>query len=204
MEYGTAGRQTRRGYWADFFELSFLYLLIAHLGWVFEKVGRYILYDSVADRGFLSMPFCPIYATCVIGAYILFGTPKEVRILGIRVRCPKFLSAAIYFVCCVLFASLVELLVGGVFFGAAGIRLWDYGERVMNLGGHICLSYSLLWGALMTLFMLIFWQGARNIARRIPQKKLVGLCLSVYSLMLADFIFNLFYLYRTGSHFNLM
>ena len=36
------------------------------------------------------------------------------------------------------------------------------------------------------------------------RRKLVGLCLSVYSLMLADFIFNMFYLYRTGSHFNLM
>ena len=49
------------------FGMTLLFVLISFGGWCFEKVGRYFLYGSLGDRGFLSLPLCPIYGTCVLG-----------------------------------------------------------------------------------------------------------------------------------------
>ncbi len=44
--------------------------------------------------------------------------------------------------------TTVELLTGLVVNRALGWAVWDYGALPMNLGGQICLRYSLYWLAL--------------------------------------------------------
>ena len=185
-------------------ELSAVYLVISLLGWIFEKVGRYLLYNSLSDRGFLSMPLCPIYATGVMSVYILFGTPTRLRILGRRVKCPRGVSVLIYFLLSAFAASAAEFVVALFFDKAFGIRLWDYSGRVMNIFGYVCLPYSLLWGALITLFMMSVWRGLLYLVRKADVKKLSIATTVIYIAIAFDMAFNVLYLLKNGSHFKFL
>lgn len=186
------------------FELAAVYILVAHLGWLFEKLGRFIVYNSLADRGFLSLPLCPIYGTSVLLIYLLFGTPDRMRVLTRRTRVGKIKGIAIYFFASFLLASVVELCIGAFFGEVVGHPLWNYSERFLNIFGYVCLSYSLMWGALMTLFMLFVWRHLDFAVRSLRERSLLLFCKVVYSLVAADFVFNVIYLCVSGSHFDFL
>ena len=196
---GSKVKKARRIY-----ELAAIYLFIAHVGWIFEKLGRLIVYKSLADRGFLSLPLCPIYATAAVGAYLLFGTPSHMRILGKRIRGGRIKGVLLYFAASFILASSIELCIGAFFGEIVGLPLWNYSERAFNLFGYVCLAYSFLWGALMTLFMLTMWLRLELAVRRIGSKTLFRFCLCSYILIAADLAFNVIYMAMSGSHFEFL
>ena len=204
MNRAQESRCTGRGTPRRVYELAASYIFIAFIGWVFEKVGRYFVYGSISDRGFLSLPLCPIYATSVIGVYLLFGTPKRLRLLAKRIDAGVLKGTALYFLFSAVAASAVELCVGVFFESAFGLRLWDYSERAFDVFGHVCLSYSLLWGGILTAFMFTVWKKLESAVKSIPQKKLTVGVFVIYGAVLADFIFNIFYLCIVGSHFKFL
>ena len=57
-------------------ECTIIFAAVSFLGWCFEKVGRLIVYGGIGDRGFLSLPVCPIYGYTVLLVFFLAGTPR--------------------------------------------------------------------------------------------------------------------------------
>lgn len=56
--------------------------------------------------------------------------------------------------------TTVELLFGCIFNLGLHMRVWDYSREWLNLGGQICLRYSLIWFALSApLMRLADWLG---------------------------------------------
>lgn len=158
--------------------LTVICVFISFIGWCFEKAGRYIAYQDTADRGFLTLPLCPIYGISVVAIFLLCGTPKHIRgIVGNKIRKTKpwqkmignktWRKYAFYFLFVTLTSTLAELAVG-LIFKAFGITLWDYSDRAFNLFGVICLSFSLMWGVLITAFMALGWKPLYDLAHRIP------------------------------------
>ena len=190
---------------------ALLVFFISFAGWCFEKIGRYIVYNSITDRGFLSLPLCPIYGFSVLLIYLSLGSPVSPAI-GVnrggesRGSCLIFgvLNFIIYFFLAVLLTSAIELVTGVFFEEVIGITLWNYEDRFMDLLGYICPGYSLLWGGLISLFMLLVWTPLCRAAKKINfsvARVLGALCLF---LMTGDFVFNLIYILKTGSHFNFL
>ena len=190
---------------------SLLFFLISFVGWCFEKVARYIVYNSVTDRGFLTMPLCPIYGFSILMIYFLIGSPKS-PIIGVEYETDGrwervfsfIINFLIYFIFAAAVTSAVELVTGMFFKEVMGVTLWNYQDRFMNLWGYICLGYSMLWGGLISLFMLFCWESICRAVRKIrigTVRVLGALCLT---LMMSDFIFNLIYLFKVGSHFNFL
>ena len=54
-----------------------LLMFLSFLGWALETVYMRIATGKWVDRGFMTMPFCPIYGCSVILVYFLIGTPTE-------------------------------------------------------------------------------------------------------------------------------
>lgn len=188
-----------------------LFFTISFLGWCFEKAGRYIVYNSVTDRGFLTLPICPIYASSILIIYFLVGSPRNMRI-GVypsgegkaeKVRC-LFLNVILYFLFSVFISTAVELSVGVFFNEVLGVSLWNYENLPLNLGGYISLGYCVLWGALITLFMLFIWEPLHGLFGRIDGRVLFAVNGFFCFLMTADFIFNIIYIIKTGEHFNFL
>ena len=186
------------------YELSAIYMLIAHFGWIFEKLGRFIVYNSLSDRGFLSLPFCPIYGTAVLGSYLVLGTPQKMRIFTRPLRLGTINGVALYFLISFILASVIELCIGACFGEVIGFHLWNYSERAFNIFGYVCLSYSLLWGALLTIFMLLLWRRVDLMIGKLSESVLYGFCNTVYILVFADLLFNVIYLSLRGTHFEFL
>lgn len=91
------------------------------------KTGRFI------NRGFLNGPLCPIYGFGALGViYFLTDIGKTNKL--------------ILFFGSVFIATALEL-VGGFLLEKIFHKKWgDYSEMRFNLGGYICLEFSILWG----------------------------------------------------------
>jgi len=190
----------RRELTLELSELFVLTALISFGGWVFEKIGGFIMYGSFSDRGFLTLPFCPIYGASILGIYLLVGTPRSPRGAGKRLflnnegkrKKGKVYTYAVYFLIAALIPTAAELAVGGIF-KLAGYPLWDYSHRPLNLFGVICLYYSLLWGILITVFMTFLWDRLYRAIQKLPHKLLYSVTFMTALLLCADFLATAMY-----------
>lgn len=188
---------------------TWIFVLISAFGWCFEKIGRYLVYHSTADRGFLTLPVCPIYGTCILLIGFLLGSPSRPSPVLDRAftplkRLPRPLSFVIrlilYFFGATALSTLIEGAVG-LIFQAAGIPLWNYTERVGNIAGVICPSFSLLWGTLITLVMSLIWDPLCRLVNRIPLRPLRIVAVFCIITLLCDFLFNCLFVLITGTRF---
>ena len=91
------------------------------------------------NRGFLNGPVCPIYG---FGAAIIFLCLEPLK-----------QNLLLLFLGSVLLTSLLELAAGFVLEKLFHQRWWDYSDEPFNLGGYICLRFSIAWG-LIGLFVV--------------------------------------------------
>ena len=108
------------------------FLIYSCLGWCLEVVYAAATTGQLVNRGFLNGPVCPIYGFGMI-LVLFFLTPLEDSLLLL------YLGG-------VLLPSALELVGGWVLYKLYRTRWWDYSDRPFNIGGYICLEFSLLWG----------------------------------------------------------
>ena len=69
--------------------LYLVFIFVSFIGFVYETLLAIILRFNDLDRGFLSLPLCPIYGIGVILTYLIFGTPNKIRIFSYRILTNK-------------------------------------------------------------------------------------------------------------------
>lgn len=134
-------------------ELILWWLVIyAFLGWCVEVIYATVSRGIFVNRGFLSGPYCPIYG---------FGALLVLWVTG-----PVADNLAALFAVAVLLTSALELAAGWLMEVFFKQRWWDYSDYPFNIGGYICLEFSLIWG-LACVFMVKIIQPI--IAKMTPQ-----------------------------------
>ena len=108
------------------------FLIYSCTGWCLEVIFAAATTGQLVNRGFLNGPVCPIYGFGMI-LVLFFLTPLEGSLLLL------YLGG-------VLLPSVLELVGGWVLYKLYRTRWWDYSDRPFNIGGYICLEFSLLWG----------------------------------------------------------
>ena len=186
-------------------------VLVSFMGWCFEKLCRYVAFGSAADRGFLTLPLCPIYGISVVAIFFLMGTPSRIGgVLGEKIKITRLWRRVIgdktwrqyifYFIFVALLSTLAEL-VTGLCMKPFGVKLWDYSQKPFNFLGIICLEYSLLWGALITAFMGTLWKPLYGLVKKIPKRESFILAVTLAVAIIADFAVGIVYLAATGQRF---
>ena len=117
--------------WLSLFWLFFFYSFI---GWCIEVCSAAVQHRKFVNRGFVAGPLCPIYG---------FGAMLFEIFLPELTEDPFFLFLGGF-----VLASLLEYSTGMFFEKVYKKKLWDYSRFRYNVGGYICLPFSLLWGAL--------------------------------------------------------
>lgn len=125
--------------------------VLSFLGWMFETIYVYLYAGRVKDAGFMSLPFCPIYAFTLLSVYFLGGTPKQPK--GILKGLPNVSRQLGYWALAFLTPSVFELFIGFTFDKVFGLRLWNYQGQRFNYNGYVALFVSLQWSALIFLTM---------------------------------------------------
>ena len=183
----------------DFSVVAFAFFLISFLGWAYETLLMLVWHGKFYDRGFLFLPFCPIYGFPVCALYLLIGTPTEGRFSSFIERrlmswkkVPKaLLRDSLYYLLSGGFATLVELIVG-LILERAGLCLWTYCSQPFNFRGHICLQVSLLWGLMLTVFMRFAMPFLLKLVQKIPRRARIALCVLFSVCLLVDFSYQVF------------
>ena len=115
-----------------FTDLLMYFFIYGFLGWILEVVFHAIVQQKLVNRGFLNGMICPIYG---VGMVILVLLLNPIKASLVKL----FFGAAIL-------CSVVELITGFVLKKIFHQRWWDYSSERFNLGGYICLEFSVYWG----------------------------------------------------------
>jgi uncharacterized membrane protein len=146
----------------------------AFLGWCLEVIYVSVNTGKFVNRGFLNGAVCPIYGFGAV-LFILFLSPLTDHLL-------------LLFLASVTIASLLELVGGYILKKLFHMRWWDYSEEPFNLGGFICLKFSLMWGMAGVFLVKIVQPIMASVLRHLPTTP-VFLALIVFYLILATDLF---------------
>lgn len=135
------------------FTLYLLFIFISFVGFLYETLLAYIMQFEDLDRGFLSLPLCPIYGSGVILTYLLFNVPSDMRIFKYHLRYNNKVKIYLYFLLSATLATLLEFIVGFFCEKAFGKILWEYNDLAMSFNKYCSLLPSIVWGLAITIFM---------------------------------------------------
>lgn len=114
------------------YEMCLLFIVWSFIGWAIEVCAHALKMGEYSNRGFLSMPICPIYGFGVLIITILLHPFMDIPIL--------------MFICSSLICTAFELFVGVTMKMIFHNVWWDYSDEHFNFKGYICLKTSILWG----------------------------------------------------------
>ena len=114
------------------YQLLWIFFLYAFLGWCTEVSYAALRTGRFVNRGFLNGPVCPIYGCGVV-----------VVLAGLE---PLKGNFVLLFLGSVVLTSALEWATGFVLEKLFRQRWWDYSDKPFNLGGYICLEFSVMWG----------------------------------------------------------
>ena len=154
------------------------FLIYSCLGWCLEVVYAAVTTGELVNRGFLNGPVCPIYG---------FG-----MIIVLFVLTPLQHSVLLLYIGGVILPSALELVGGWLLYKLYHTRWWDYSDYPFNIGGYICLEFSLLWGVGTLVMMKAIHPAIAGIVEMIPP--MVGLILMfiLYVVYAADTVATAF------------
>ena len=154
------------------------FLIYSCIGWCLEVIYAAATTGQLVNRGFLNGPVCPIYG---------FG-----MVLVLYALTPLQHSILLLYLGGVILPSALELVGGWALYKIYHTRWWDYSDYPFNIGGYICLEFSLLWGVGTLIVMKLVHPIIANAVALIPP--LVGLILMflLYVLYAADTIATAF------------
>lgn len=132
----------------DFSDFILFYSTYSFLGWLMETTYASIRQRKFVNRGYLTGFFCPIYG---YGAVLILLTSDWLIQSSLN---------QIAMLIWIALASIAQMTVLEFITGFALERLfklkwWDYSGKAFNLKGYICLQYSLLWGVLAIVLVMI-------------------------------------------------
>ena len=160
------------------------------VGWVIEVTDMAIEVRQLQNRGFLHIPFCPIYGLGMLLLIIILKSFSNNYFLLVVVS--------------MLLCTGIELLVGEALEKAFHARWWDYSHMRFNFKGLICLRNTLFFGAGGFAIVTIIEPKVEEFIDSVVIN--VGLIfMAVFSVVLfADTLLSLFKarkLKRTGSEY---
>lgn len=121
---------------------ALLYFFVyGFLGWCTEVAFAAVKQRKFVNRGFLNGPICPIYGVGVT-LVIIFLEPFT----G---------SLPLLYVSSVILVTVLEGLTGWAMDKIFHNKWWDYSELPLNIGGYVCLLFSLIWGVACVLIVYL-------------------------------------------------
>ena len=157
-----------------FNNILWCFFIYAVLGWGIEVIYAAGKRGEFVNRGFLNGPYCPIYGIgAILVIFLLDSVANNLLYL--------FLGS-------VLITTALELLVGFLLAQIFQQKWWDYSEMPFNIGGYVCLLFSLKWGVACLILVDRIHPNVSSLINLIPQTLSEGLLLVFSILLISDFL----------------
>ena len=150
------------------------FLIYSCLGWCLEVVYAAVTTGKLVNRGFLNGPVCPIYG---------FG-----MVIVLYALTPLVDNTLLLYLGGVILPSALELVGGWALYKLYRTRWWDYSDYPFNIGGYICLEFSLLWGVGTLVVMRIVHPIIAGLVAMVPTLVGVILMCILYAVYATDVV----------------
>lgn len=170
----------------SFYDYLAFFVIYAFLGWCAEVIFNTISTGHFVNRGFLSGPVCPIYGFGMVIVVFCLTPLRENWIL--------------LFVGSMVLTSVLEWITGYVLKKVFHTSWWDYTDEPFNIGGYICLRFSILWGLACVMVMDLVHPPIVRFVHWIPLlvgKIALGVCLFGFA---CDFYVTVTNILRLNRH----
>ncbi len=119
-----------------------LFIIISILSYFYEEILFLLIKDKLVKRGFLYGPWLPIYG---FGALIILKTCKRLK-----------KHPVIIFIITFLLTGTLEGISGFILNKFFNMKLWDYSNDFLNIGGYVCLKSATGFaiGGLLLIYLL--------------------------------------------------
>lgn len=155
-----------------FANVALLFFVYGFMGWCAEvafaacKNGRFV------NRGFLNGPICPIYGFGLIGVVLLLRPVQDNLLL-------LYLGS-------VVVTTLIEWATGFLLEKIFHAKWWDYSNMPLNIGGYVCLLFSLIWGVACMAIVRWIHPLIFGVVNRLPRLLMYILDGAFIAMMAAD------------------
>lgn len=110
--------------------------------------------EKVREQRFLNGPICPIYGVGVT-VVVYFLTPYKDNLI-------------LLYVLSTVLVTVLEGLTGYLMDKIFHHKWWDYTNQLLNIGGYVCLIFSLVWGVACVLIVRVIHPVIHKILTFIP------------------------------------
>jgi len=115
------------------------FFVYSFIGWCVEVAFAAIKNGRFVNRGFLNGPVCPIYGSgLVVVLWVLTPFQQNLPLLYIGA---------------VVLTTALEWATGFLMEKLFHQRWWDYSRMPLNIGGYVCILFSLIWGVACVLIV---------------------------------------------------
>ena len=141
-------------------------------GWCTEVAYATVKQKKFVNRGFLNGPICPVYGVG-IGMVVMLLEPMSGTIVSLYV-----VSTAL--------VTTIEGVTGYLMDRLFHHKWWDYSNQPLNIGGDVCLLFSLAWGVACVLIVRVIHPFVCQMVDMIPVTVGIGLAAVLGIALLAD------------------
>lgn len=130
------------------------FFIYGFVGWCTEVAYATIKQKKFVNRGFLNGPICPVYGVG-IGTVVMLLEPMDGTIVSLYVASTVLVTA-------------IEGVTGYLMDKLFHHKWWDYSNQPLNIGGYVCLLFSLAWGVACVLIVRVIHPFVYRVAAMIP------------------------------------
>lgn len=154
---------------------SILYFFVyGFLGWCTEVIFAAFKQHRFVNRGFLNGPICPIYGvgvTLVIACLEAFQS-----------------NLLLLYISSVILVTVLEGVTGWTMDKLFHNKWWDYSKLPFNIGGYVCLLFSLIWGVACVFIVYFVHPLIHQVLSLIPHTAGIALIAILGIALLSDMI----------------
>ena len=154
---------------------SILYFFVyGFLGWCTEVIFAAFKQHRFVNRGFLNGPICPIYGvgvTLVIACLEAFQS-----------------NLLLLYISSVILVTVLEGVTGWAMDKLFHNKWWDYSKLPFNIGGYVCLLFSLIWGVACVFIVYFVHPLIHQVLYLIPHTAGIALIAILGIALLSDII----------------
>lgn len=154
---------------------TILYFFVyGFLGWCTEVIFAAFKQHRFVNRGFLNGPICPIYGvgvTLVIACLEAFQS-----------------NLLLLYISSVILVTVLEGVTGWAMDKLFHNKWWDYSKLPFNIGGYVCLLFSLIWGVACVFIVYFVHPLIHQVLSLIPHTAGIALIAILGIALLSDMI----------------
>lgn len=158
----------------EIYDLLIYFFVYGFIGWVVEVAFHAVAQHKLVNRGFLNGAICPIYGVGMVVLIVLLE--------------PVSNNIFLLFLGSVVICSVLELITGIALEKIFGHRWWDYSDEPLNIGGYICIRFSICWGFAGVFAIKVIHDGVMHLTEMLPQTVQIILASVLSVILIVDII----------------